>query len=174
MTPKLQWDRIHLVPYTAGLVTDEHILWLNDPEVVKYSEQRHRQHSLESQHLYLNTFPTDSHVWLIRRDSDGEDIGTMTAYLDRPNQLADMGLLIGYRSLWGKGYGYEAWDCVTHHLFHNGTRKIEAGMMARNYGMRRLAQKMGMVFEGIRAQHFLTGDGPMDMLQYGLRREEYR
>jgi RimJ/RimL family protein N-acetyltransferase len=149
------------------MATDQHVGWLNDPEIVRYSEQRHKTHTLESQHRYLNDFPADSHIWLIslkdRFTFNLGSVGTITAYVDSRNKLADMGILIGERIVRGFAYGLEAWVEVMRFLFSDGTRKIECGCMSRNAAMRMLAAKSDMTFEGLRRDHFML-DGRLDDL----------
>jgi [ribosomal protein S5]-alanine N-acetyltransferase len=172
VTPKLKTGRLNLYGYTAGMVQPHHIAWLNDPRTVRYSEQRHRTHTLESQHKYLNEFPVDSHIWLIEAPllldvlPNNTDIGTIAAYIDRANKTADVGILIGEKSCWRKDYGFEAWNAVVRFLLTNGTRKIECGCMKSNMAMRKLAEKNYMVLEGVRHDHFLLDGKPEDMLMY--------
>ena len=163
MTPDLLVGSLVLTRYRAGLVTDAHVAWLNDPKVTRYSEQRHQKHTLESQHRYLNDFNAHSHVWLIR--DDGEDIGTITAYRDRPNKLADMGIMIGHRR--GQGNGFVTWMTVMSFLYGDGVRRIEGGCMASNAAMRRIFVKSGMVLNSVRPGHFLLDGKPEDAYYYG-------
>ena len=82
--------------------------WLNDPDVVRYSEQRHRKHDEETQQQYLMDGPDvfrEIHVG----HGNYTFIGTVSAYIDRPNGVADVGILIGDKASWGMGYGTEAW-----------------------------------------------------------------
>lgn len=149
-------EGLTLLPHRAGLVTDEQVAWLNDPENVKFSEQRHAKHTLESQHRYLNDFPSGSHIWLIRRDD--KDIGTITAYVDEPNKLANMGILIG-RAHWGNGYGKSAWKCVMDFLEKvRGVTKIECGFMGPNKTMLKLATASGMSLDAVSMSHFVLNN----------------
>lgn len=158
-TPTIETERLVLYPYTWA--TQEHVNWLNDQEVVRYSEQRHSFHTLPTQTAYLAAIPTDSHIWVIKRDNS--DIGTLTAYIDHHNGVANMGIMIGDRSAWGKGYGAEAWKAVMDWLFAGGIRKIECGCMSANRPMWRLAEKCGMRMEAVKFDHFILDGEPADM-----------
>lgn len=173
MTPALQTARLYLVPYTAGMVTDEHVAWLNDPVVVRYSEQRHVKHTIESQHVYLNSFPIGSHIWLIKLGGNGgsHHLGTITAYVDEHNRTANMGILLA-RNTWGNGIGTEAWRCVMDFLFTRITnfvcvRKIEAGCHLYNDGMIMLARRCKMRIEAIIPEHFILDGETGDMVLFG-------
>lgn len=157
---------LSLTPYTSSMVTPQHVAWLNDPEVVRYSEQRHIRHTLQTQVEYVSHFPnTPDIIWLIKQDDS--DIGTITAMLDNMNGVANMGILIGEKSVWGKGYGTEAWVKVMCWLFDTGIRKIEAGFALPNTGMRRICNKSGMKYEGSRPDHFLIDGKPEYLDLYG-------
>ena len=137
--------------------------WLNDPEVVRYSEQRHKIHTEESQQEYIQDGPD------VFREiyTNTSFIGTITAQIDRPNSVADVGILIGDKSAWGKGYGTEAWIAFCDHLFLHQIRKIEAGAMSTNVGMIKIFTKSGMTFEGFRDNHFICGDEVAHMVLWG-------
>lgn len=168
MTPELDTARLVLKSYRASLVTPQHVAWLNDPEVVKYSEQRHKQHTEQTQHSYLNSFLADDFIWLLVVKSEKKDIGTIAAHVDPPNKVANMGILIGDRSVHGLGYATEAWKEVMRWLFWDkDMRKVECGTMFHNRGMRKVATKAGMELEACKLRHFIVDDELSDMLCYG-------
>jgi RimJ/RimL family protein N-acetyltransferase len=139
------------------------VQWLNDPVVVQYSEQRHQHHDIETQQQYIQD--TDIFREIHTHHSF---IGTITASVDRANSVADVGILIGDKNEWGKGYGFEAWKGFCDHLFTHGMRKIEAGTMRNNRSMRVIFNRYDMVQEGIRFDHFLYDkETYSDMLLYG-------
>jgi ribosomal-protein-alanine N-acetyltransferase len=153
-------DRLRLLPpsHTTANTIQTMVKWLNDPDVVRYSEQRHKKHDAESQAHYV--VETDLFREIHIRDyPDGEAnrkfIGTITASIDAPNSVADIGILIGAKEEWGKGYGTEAWTGFIEHLLNHGIRKVEAGCMSINIGMKNVCRKSGMVYEGRRLSHFL-------------------
>jgi len=54
--PVLQTARLRMVPFSEAHLTTRYVGWLNDPEVVRYSEQRHQTHTIESCRSYLLSF----------------------------------------------------------------------------------------------------------------------
>lgn len=168
--------RLLLRPYYAGMVTDDHVKWLNDPEVVRYSEQRHRTHTIESVHQYVNDIACDpnSYLWSIGLEVGDAGIwiiGTFSAHLDRPNGVANLGIMVGEKYQWGKGYGAEAWNAVSNWLFEkHAIRKIEMGCHYENRAMRKLAERCGMHLEGVRHDHFVVDGKPQHLLLYAKMR----
>lgn len=136
--------------------------WLNDEQLMRYSEQRHRAHTMQSQHDYINSFDyKNSFFWAIYCQSIL--VGSTTAYCDWPNQIADVGILIAPHSI-KMGFGTEAWRGVCDCLIRHGIRKIEAGCMASNEGMIKIFGRTGMIIEGQRRAHFLLDGKPEAMI----------
>lgn len=143
--------------------------WLNDPEIVKYSEQRHRQHTTESQRDYWRSTATVEPNCVYTIHGTGAPIGSISAVIDQNNNVANVGIMIGDKSAWGQGYGFEAWECFCNYLIvEKSIRKIEAGCMNINGPMNRICIKYGMKHEATIPQHFLASKGlPVSMNLYG-------
>ena len=154
-------ERVTLDTFEDHDITDAYIGWLNDPEVVRFSNQRFCVHTLESCRAYLKSFEGTLNLFFsIRRRSDGRAIGTMTVYHSAPHGVADVGVMIGERSVWGGGYGQDAWNALLDWLLtQRGLRKVTAGALAGNRGMVRLMERSGMSLEGVRrAQEIVDGE----------------
>jgi ribosomal-protein-alanine N-acetyltransferase len=162
----IKTERLNLVrPIMTPSPIQANVDWLNDPEIVRYSEQRHTKHTVEGQIQYIKSFDHPSRfLMMIFND---QIIGTMTAHVDTDNDVADVGIMIGDKSMWGKGLGFEAWEGLCDHLLANGIRKVEAGAMSENRGMVAIFRKYGMVYEGRRFGHFLLGKEVCDLVQWG-------
>lgn len=167
MSVRLASARLVLAPFTAIDISPSYIGWLNDPEVVRYSNQRFRRHDLQSSEAYLRSFEGGpNQFWSIRMAVDGGMIGTMTAYIAPPHGTADIGLLIGKRGVWGQGYGLEAWQRLMDHLFdEHALRKVTAGAAAGNVGMVRIMERAGMQHEATRRQQEII-DGELQDIVY--------
>jgi [ribosomal protein S5]-alanine N-acetyltransferase len=139
--------------------------WLNDAETMRYSEQRHRNHSVDFQQIHILMMTGNQNKYMEIHYGDAL-IGTICAHVDEPNSVADVGILIGDRKVWGKGFGTEAWQAFCDHLLGNGIRKIESGAMAINFGMINIFRKTGMHEEGKRSDHFLVGNELVDMTMW--------
>jgi ribosomal-protein-alanine N-acetyltransferase len=144
---------------------NQQVRWLNNKDVVRFSEQRHQTHTFDSQLTYLSSFLNAPHK-IYEIHCAGDMIGTITAYIDINNSVADLGILIGETSSWGKGLGTEAWKLLCDMLLVTGIRKIEAGMMGCNYGMISICKKTEMHLDGFRDDHFMIGNELSDLVQY--------
>lgn len=163
-TPTLLTSRLTLAPQTA--VHPRQIKWMNDERALRYSENRHRDHTASQCKHYVESFNHETdHIWLIHFEQEDEVIGSITAYRDTANEIADMGIVID-PEFWGKGFGSEAWGEVTNWLLREMCRKVEAGCMANNNGMIAVFKRTGFVKESERRLHFLWNGQPVHLLQF--------
>lgn len=165
--------RLCLCPFTESDITADYIRWLNDPEVVRFSNQRFRRHDEKSCLDYLRSFAGSDNLFLaVRLADDKRLIGTMTAYVSSQHGTADMGLLIGERGLWGRGFGLEAWNVLLDYLLQDRKlRKITAGTLRCNLGMTRIMERSGMCIEAVRSQQELVDGEPQDVLHFAKFRK---
>jgi RimJ/RimL family protein N-acetyltransferase len=157
-----------LRPFGPADITPAYVGWLNDPQVVRYSNQRFRHHDAASCAAYLAGFDRSDNVFAsVHRASDGLAVGTLTAYRSRHHGTADIGILIGDRAVRGHGLGHDAWDTMLAWLAAQpGLRKLTCGTLACNILMRRLAERSGMQLEATRRAQELVDGRPEDMLYF--------
>ena len=164
----LKGEKVFLKPFTASDITADYISWLNDSEVVRFSNQRFLKHDQESSSRYLASFEgTDNLFISIRCLSDDRPVGTMTAYVSRRHGTVDVGILIGDKAVWGTGYGQDAWNTLTNWLLQrDDIRKLTAGTLACNHGMIKLMERSGMHQEATRKQQEIVDGQAVDILYY--------
>ena len=160
--------RLQLVPFAIKHIQENYVSWLNNDEIVRYSNQRFRQHTPQSCRQYLDSFEETSNRFLAIEDiTSGELIGTLTMYINLQHETADIGILIGSSGHWGKGYGQEAFGLAVDALLSLAKlRKITAGTMASNLGMIKVLQKCGMGLEATRKGQELLDGKPVDILYF--------
>ena len=96
------------------------------------------------------------------------------AHLDAPNARAMVGLVIGERALWGRGYGREALEGLLRLCFERlALRRIGAQVYATNARSLRLFEGAGFVREGLLREHVLKHGAPVDEVALGLLRREW-
>jgi len=164
----LSGSKVLLCPFEAADINAEYIGWLNDPEVVKYSNQRFARHTRESCLRYFHSFEGSPNMFIsVRRRDNDSAIGTMTAYVSPQHQTVDIGILIGSRAMWGSGLGQDAWNTLINWFIkQSGIRKLTAGAMRCNAGMVKLMKRSGMTLEAIRPAQELLDGVPQDMVYF--------
>jgi len=165
--PTLETRRLKLVGFADEHLTERYVGWLNDPEVVRYSEQRHRKHTLSSCREFVASFADGpSHLWaIVEKQQRLGHIGNINSAVDAPNRTADIAILIGDRKAWRQGLGAEAWTAAVDYLLGaGGMRKVTAGAMAENKAMLKIMENAGMAEEGRRRGQFVLDGRAVDAI----------
>ncbi|MDY6793317.1 MAG: GNAT family protein [Thermodesulfobacteriota bacterium] len=171
----IKTNRLTLRPYSEKFITARYLNWLNDPKIMRFSEQRHKVHTYESCRAYLQTFQESTNtLWAIEEKLHGHGhIGNISAYIDLNNKIADIGILIGESYAQGQGYGYEAFKGVVEYLFkYTPTRKITAGTVSANIAMIEIMHKMKMKDDGVRRRHYLIDGNEVDVIYMALFKDD--
>lgn len=164
-------SEILITEFDADCITSEYLLWLNDKRLMRYSRQATHVHTKESCLQYLESFKgTSNEFWSLKNET-GEQIGTMTAYINLDSQTADIGILIGEG---GQGLGSVAWGKAIQKLFQEEKiRKVTAGTLSVHKHMISIFEKHGMKKEGhLREQQQINGE-IFDVVRYGLLKREW-
>lgn len=165
--PNLDLSRSRVMRFSEDHLTEKYVAWLNDPEVVRYSEQRHYQHTAESCRDYFQSQVNSDGLFLaiIAKDENLGHIGNMGVSWDAHNCVADVSIMVGDKRAWNKGYASEAWMGLIQYLkMQTKVRKITAGTMASNKAMLNLMLRSGMQAEGVRKAHLLWQGQAVDVV----------
>lgn len=176
--PSLEGRRVCLRPLTGSDFKEDHLSWINDPEVTRYLEVGRSQSSLEDLQRYAKRFlgsGTDIIFGIIDRQSESY-IGNVTLnHIDLDRGTADTGLMIGRKEFWGRGYALEVWSLVIDYAFQRlGLRKIIAGAVADNIASIKTLQKLGFRVEGTLRREFLLEGEYLDTVRLGLFQDEFQ
>lgn len=176
MLSAIKTQRLEMIPFSEAFLSEKYVSWLNDPEVVKYSEQRHRKHTMESCRQYLASFENSPNLfYAITLQEELEHIGNINVNINKSNQTADIGIIIGEKSFWGKGYASEAWTAMIQFLFANmQVRKVTGGTMSVNIGMIKAMVNSGMHIEGVLKRQFLLDGEEVDLVKAAIFKEPVR
>ncbi len=100
-------------------------------------------------------------------------VGSVCLNLVPQHHNAELGIWID-TAYHGKGIAQEACRAVIAFGFRSlALNKIFAMMFRHNQAVQRLMQRLGMRYEGCRRQHLKKGDSFMDIVDYGILKEEY-
>ncbi len=131
-------------------MVDTIVGWLNDPEVVRYSDHRLFEHNRKSQKEYFEGKLCDPNeeYWFIDQVEDWDTdlsnlIGAITLEF-KDDAAVNIGIMLGDKSAWGNGYAMEAMTAMIDHLTGQGIRRFEIGTRKENERMIKLATACGM------------------------------
>ena len=129
-------------------------VWVNDPEVTRYLS------------LYLPMSMTDEENWfdaMTKRDQsekalaievrDGggwKMIGNCAVFdIDAVNRVGELGIMLGEKDEWNKGYGTETMTLLVRHCFETlNLNRAYLRVYAENARARRSYEKAGFIEEG--------------------------
>lgn len=170
----------HAIPFAERHMRDEaYLSWLRDKDVVRtlnlpaymagpidvaavevYCEQMINS----SRDLFLALYHT----------ADEKFVGTIKAgHIDWHHGVADIGIMIGSKSHWGRGLATDAIGALALHLFEVcGLRRLTAGAMAINPAMIAVFENLGFRREGILRSHDRIEKGLCDHILLGCLRSE--
>ncbi len=105
--------------------------------------------------------------------ASGELIGSIGIVLEMQHNRGDLGYWVGM-PYWGSGYCTEAGHAVVRYGFEDlKLNRLAAPHFANNPASGRVLQKLGMMHEGTRKQHYYRFGEYLDAELYGLVREDY-
>ncbi len=164
----LRGDKVILRSFVTSDINDSYVSWLNDKDVVRFSNQRFLVHNRDTCLRYLNSFEDSKNLFMsVRLLSNDSMIGTLTAYVSSHHGTVDVGIMIGDKSTWGLGFGQDAWNTLTNWLLkQDNIRKLTAGTLACNTGMIKLMERSGMMLEAERKAQEIIDSCPVDVLYY--------
>ena len=135
---KVNGDNLYLRLLTEKDVNQRYVKWLNDEDINQFLESRWSKQTIEGVRDYVK-FMHDSpgnFLFGIFLNEGGCHIGNIKiGNINKMNKFADLGLLIGDKSVWGKGYGTEAIKLATRYAFGDlKLNKLVAGINICNAG----------------------------------------
>ena len=159
-----------------------YIKWFNDPSMLQYLGMI-RPITLENEEQwYENAIKNQNAVYfailLIDEDKDKDKdhlIGNCSVRIDWRNKLGHIGITIGEKNLWGKGYGTEAMQLLVNYSFQTlNIHKIELQVYDFNTRAIKSYTKLGFKEEGIlRKSHYVNGKY-VDLIEMGLLKDEWK
>jgi RimJ/RimL family protein N-acetyltransferase len=166
-------ELIGLRPLQVEDVGERYLEWMRDPEVLRYLEARFAEHTLESLRAFVaaNADRADTLLLAIcALEEDDRHIGNIkVGPLNPYHGTADVGLIIGERTWWGRGAGREAIAIATRLAAeHLGPRKLTASCYASHVGSAKAFLANGWTDEGRRPAQFVGDHGVEDQWLLGL------
>jgi RimJ/RimL family protein N-acetyltransferase len=153
--PFIVGDRIYLRPLEVEDV-DSFVLWLNDEEIREYWGKTSPLSKINEKEYLKRIYKDDRNVRLgiVLKESD-QLIGAIGLHdISIPHRNAELGVLIGNKSCWSKGYGTEAMNLMLKHGFDQlNLHRIYLFVLDFNPRAIRAYEKVGFKKEGVFRDH---------------------
>jgi len=171
----IEGERIYLREIRLSDANKNYCNWMNDHKVNKYLESRFERWSVGKLKQYISGIKrnTDNVFLTIISRNGNKHIGNIKiGPINRNHRYADVGLIIGEKSFWGKGIATEAIKLVVDYAFNKlDLHKLTAGAYSCNIGAIRAFKKAGFSVEGTRRKHYLCNGGYVDAVLLGIVRK---
>ena len=170
-------QKLYLRALEKSDINETYLGWINDSEVTRYMVTGifpSNMERLEEYYQHMTTSP--NHVILAIIDKASEKhIGNITLndinWIDR---RANLGIMVGDKDLWGKGYGTEATKLMIQYAFDKlNLHKLWLGVYAFHKAAIRLYEKAGFEVEGCFKNELYRDGKYHDRIVMGMTREKY-
>jgi len=160
----------HDVPFLAG--------WFGDPEVRHWthlSEDPPSAQTVEAHRERYHRMRDDRRqLRFCIETMDGTPIGDLGLVDIHPHGRAELGITIGDKAYWGRGFGADAIRTALRFAFGPlGCRRIYLITDEDNVRAHRCFEKCGFVREGLLRGHRLRYGVPLNMIVMGVLRSEF-
>ena len=173
----LQAPQVYLRPLEEADLTETYLQWLNDPEVNRWNSHAVFPNTWKKMRDYFaSTQDTTSAVVLAIIAADQHrHIGNISLqHINWVDRNAEFAALIGEKDYWGKGVFTTAGVLLVEYGFDRlNLQRIYFGTNIENIGVEKAAVKMGFKREGLRRQAVYKWGRYMDIVEYGLLRDEF-
>ena len=151
--------------------TSNYLTWLKNKVITKnlYRPELLRPFSEKSIHKYVKNLKLSKNDFFFMICYDGIPIGTLKiGSIDWYGKTADIGIMIGEKSYWGKGIATLSIKLAKEYSKKKlHLRKLTSGTPIKNIGMIKAFKKNGFKMEGIRKKQLLIDNKYCDHILFG-------
>lgn len=174
----IEGDRVRFTPLQLENIY-QHFRWNNDPELnrldseVPYEEETFSEFKRRFERMREES--SSSRDFEIHQ-KDGPLIGVaFVTDLSPHNRHGNVGITIGDRDYWGKGYGRESLELLLEYCFEElDLHRVGAEIFEYNEAWRRLVQAAGFQKEGTAREYLYRDEQFWNKESYSLLAREYR
>lgn len=159
----IEGEHIFLREVRREDVNENYYKWMNDNEITRYTESRFYPYSMEQLQAFVTSLDgkrNDVFLAIIEKDSNRHVGNIKLGGIDWIHRQANIGVIIGEKSCWGKGYASEAIALLSKYAFKKlNLHKVWAGCYSNNLGSIKAFQKAGFIEEAVQRKHcFYEGE----------------
>lgn len=173
----LKGKQIYLRPLKTDDANGNYPSWLNNPDVCRYNSHGETLYTQDMAKAYITSITNNPSilVFAICLNENDRHIGNISLQqISLRNQSAELAILIGELSVYGKGIGYETSQLLLDYAFQTlKLHRIYCGTHAENMSMQHLALKLRMTEEGRRCDAVFKNGQFADIIEYGILEHEY-
>ncbi len=180
---KIEGKKCYLTTFSdSHLESPEYFSWLSDYEVMRYigRSEYFKPFRMDIVRSYVESLWANPYCafFAVHAKDDDAFIGTFKINFSDAEGLmtrsADVGIMIGDRSRWGKGFAIDILLCGCKHAFEKlNARKLTAGANASNPAVIKAFEKIGFKREACLRQKLLAENQYHDHILLGCFKDEF-
>lgn len=173
----LHANAIYLREVRETDVNADYYHWINDPQVNQFLETRYTPRSIQDIKSFVNakdSNPNEPFFAICCSNTDKHIGNIKLGPINWQHRRADISLLIGDKSFWGKGVASQAIGLIVKFAFETlNLNKLQAGAYHPNIGSIKAFKNNGFEQEGYVKELCFANNQAMDMVLMGLTYNEY-
>lgn len=170
----LSGKKVNLRPLNAETDLEKSVLWLNDREVTEFLS-RFLPLTRNEEKEWFNK-KQENNVVLAIETKKGLYIGNIGLHkIDYLNGTAEIGIMIGEKNYWSKGFGFDAEITLLNYGFNTlNLRKVMHCVFRENLRSAGCAKKCGGVKEGTWKRHFFKNGKYQDQIFFAIFKPRFQ
>lgn len=171
----LQDGELALCQLLPSHVDGPYLQWLNSAEVCAGNSHHVYPYHRESAIEFVQQTRTARDRLVLAIHLQTRHVGNVSLQAIHPvSRSAELAILLGDATVWGKGIGYRACRLIVAHGFESmNLHRVYCGTFATNLGMQGVAKKLGMTEEGRRREAAFKDGKYVDVIEFGLLRHDF-
>lgn len=151
-------EKIILGPFEKDM--KKFLKWINDSEIINNISIFRPIAEINEEEWYNQTIKDENIIcFAIKIKETNEFIGDVMLQLNWKDRFAILGILIGEKNYWNKGFGTETVELATKYAFETlNLHRVELSVYSFNERAKRCYIKAGFIEEGIKKEaYFVNG-----------------
>jgi RimJ/RimL family protein N-acetyltransferase len=174
--PFIEGTNVNLVPQ-SGSHLEIYANWINDEDVRRYSRNAIPviKEQVKKWIKPSENHPKETIYFEIYHKEQKRPIGNVGFnHVNWVQRKGEIGLTIGEKELWGKGFATEAVNLILKYGFEElNLRKIKAGIFEPNIGSVKAAEKAGLKKEGVLKDEIYIDGKHYSAFRYAIFKEDW-
>lgn len=175
--PFLIGERIYLRGIEKKDLSGEYYDWMNDYEITRYLESGRFPNSQEGMEAYYQARvnnPNEVFLAVVLKENDRHIGNVKLGSINWVHRHAEIGILIGAKDCWNKGYGTEATVLLMDYAFKRlNLHKIILGVVAEHKAAIKVYENIGFIKEGEISDYLFVDNSYKAKVFMGLTADQF-
>jgi RimJ/RimL family protein N-acetyltransferase len=154
------------------------VKWFNDPEITQFLLMYPPMTLEAEENWFQNSLHETNEKYFCIHDITREDqllIGNCGVRIDWKNRVGNVGIVIGKKEYWGKGFGTEAMQLLVNYAFNTlNLHRVELDTYSHNIRAQKSYTKIGFKIEGTKRDAVYIDGKYRDVVVMSILKEEFR